>query len=288
MNLTILSAIALLGVSTSVHAQSNVAQMGDTGISSAELSGVLSTLTENERTQLVRNPQALDQFVRALLIQRFVLAKATAAKHDQDPAVAAKLERTREAAITESYLQSVSEPPADFPSEELLTSTYEENKAALLVPKAWHLAQIFIADPEKSETAESRLATVEKQLAEKGADFASVARVSSDDRTSSPAGGDLGWLQENLIQPAIRDAVADLKLNSVSKPIRLDDGWHIVKLLDTRAATTPTLDQVKPQLTARLRANKSAELRQEMIATMLEKNPAAINEIELRKIKPTP
>lgn len=284
----LLSSLLILSGISALRAQAVVAQMGDVEVPASEISEILGAMKSQGESLPKEDPEALDKIVRALVIQKFVLSKALAEKHDQDPAVIAKLRRTHDAAITESYLQSISLPPEGYPSEEELSAAYEENKAALLVPKAWHLAQIYISSGKDEAGSKKRLDAVTKQLEEAGADFASIARVSSDDRSSSPTGGDLGWLQENLIQPPIREAIRDLKLNAISKPVLMDDGWHIIKLIDSREATTPTLSQVKEQLKARLRAAKSQEIRQKYLSELLLENPPAVNGIELRKLTPAP
>lgn len=283
----ILSPLLFLAAPADIHAQA-VAQMGDVELPASEISDILASMKTGDESLPAQDPEALDKFVRALVVQRFVLGKALAEKHDLDPAVAASLKRTRDAAITESYLRKISIPPADYPSKDEIATAYEENIAALQVPKAWHLAQIFVAKTEDAADSKKRLGRIQQQLDAEGADFASIARVSSDDRSSSPSGGDLGWLQENLIQPPVREALTGLKLNTVSKPIVMEDGWHIIKLLDSREATTPTLDQVSTQLKARLREVKAQQNRQDYLSNLLEKNPPAINGIELRKLNSKP
>ncbi|MBC7980126.1 MAG: peptidylprolyl isomerase [Armatimonadetes bacterium] len=273
-----------------LQAEDIIGKIGSVELPTSEVQTLIASLKDTEEAPAELNPEALDQFVRALLVQRLVLQQAIAEKHDQKPNVSAQILRTRDAAIAESYLLSVSKAPAAYPTEKELAEAYEQNKGSFLVPKSWLLAQIFVSNPKesKAQDAEKRLDSIVKQLSEPSADFASIARVSSDDRNSSANGGELGWLQENLIQPAIRDTLPTLKLNQVSKPIRLDDGWHIIKILDVREANTPALDQVKPQLKARLRAQKAQENRQLFLSKLLEANPPAINGIELLKLKSTP
>ena len=266
-----------------------VGKIADIELTTEEAKRLVLSLGESAEAPADLNPEAIERIVRTLLVQRLVLQEAETAKHADDPAVAARIVSAQQAALAESYLQSVSAPPANFPTETELSEAYQTNKAAFLIPKSWHLAQIFISAPSASENEETekRLESIIKQLAEPNADFASIARVSSDDRNSSASGGDLGWLQENMIQPAIREALPALKLNGISKPIRLEDGYHIIRLIDAKEASTPTLDQIKPQLKARLRAQKAQQNRQEWLTALLEKNPPAINGIELLKLKET-
>ena len=282
---------------TAVSAASEiVGKIADIELTTEEAKSLVLTLGESGEVQADVSPEALDGLVRALLVQRLVLREAEVAKHGDSPDVAARILRAQQAALAESYLQSVTAPPASYPSETEISEAYETNKTSFLVPKSWHLAQIFISAPADSanEESEKRLKSVVMQLSAPNADFASIARVSSDDRNSSANGGDLGWLQENMIQPAIREVLPGLKLNGISNPVRLEDGYHIIRLIDAKEASTPTLDQIRPQLKARLRAQKAQQNRQEWLAALLEKNPPAINGIELLKLqettptKPTP
>ena len=57
-------------------------------------------------------------------------------------------------------------------------------------------------------------------------------------------------------------------------------------MLDIREAYTPTLDQIRPQLVTRLRAEREKIRRQEFLTHLIKENPVAINEIELSKLQP--
>ena len=288
MFIKIISLIA--AVTTPVLAGEILGKIGEVEVTTNEVKSLLDSINASGETTAPLNSESLDQFVRALLIQRLVLQQAASAKHDQKPEVIEQLRRTKEAALAESYLREQSQPAAEYPSQEELTTAYNDNKASFKIPKSWLLSQIYIADTKNGDSTEAkkRLDVILKQLDAPGADFESIARINSDDRTSATQGGELGWLQENLIQPAIREVLPSLKLNQLSKPIRMEDGWHIIKFLDTREETIPTLEQITPQLKNRLRALKAQENREKFLATLIEKNPPAINGIELQKLQSNP
>lgn len=208
---------------------------------------------------------------------------------DQHPAFTAQFEKLRENALIESYLQSVSQPPADFPSEADLQAVYEANRAALTAPRQVRLAQIYIAAPRSADSAtqdeaRARLDDVKKKLAQKGADFAALARVESDEKRSAANGGELGWLTDGQFRPEILDTLKNLAAGQVGEPLRLDDGWHILKALEVREARPLTLDEVRSQLAQRLRAERAQANRQTHLARLLEKNPVTINELALSQV----
>jgi peptidylprolyl isomerase len=263
-------------------------RIGDIEVTTDQLRESIAGI-EGANTNTANNPQALGQYARALLLQRLLLQQASEQKWDQDPAVISRMVRAREAALSESYLESKSKPDASYPSEQEIKDAYEANKSKLLIPKSYELAQIFIESPESGDAAtqakaKSKLEEVRKQLAAKDADFSSIARTSSDEKSSAENGGKIGWLAENQIQPEIRSKLPNLKLKAVSEPIRLNAGWHIIKLLDVREARPPTLDEIRDNLVTSMREEKSRELRQNFIAELLKKHPLAINEIELMKL----
>ena len=273
--------VLLLLASAAARADTVLGKVGEIELTTTETREALAGLQASQEADLAKDPAAVGQYVRALLIQRLVLRQAAEKKFDQDPAVIAKLVRARETALADAFLESHSTPPEDYPSETELQAAYESAKPSLLLPRAWRLAQIFTKE-------ESKLPEIKKQLAAKGADFASLARTHSEEKTSAANGGEIGWLAENQIQPAIKDKLPKLAANSVTEPIRLDDGWHIIKLLETREAATATLQQVRPQLIARLRADRAKQLRSDFIAGLVKEHPLAINEIELSKILSAP
>lgn len=288
---TILNLVTLLSLSTIsiLKAESSVlGRIGDIEVTTEQLRESLAGI-DGANDAAKNNPQALAEYARALLLQRLVLQKAREQKWDQDPAVIARMVRAREAALSESYLESKCKPDASYPTDQEIKDAYEANKSKLLIPKSYELAQIFIDSPENGDTtaqskAKSKLEEVRKQLSSKNADFASIARTSSDEKSSAENGGKIGWLAENQIQPEIRSKLPNLKPKAVSEPIRLKAGWHIIKVLDVREARPPTLDEIRDNLVTSMCEEKSRELRQSYIAELLKQHPLAINEIELLKL----
>jgi peptidylprolyl isomerase len=257
-------------------------KVGDIEITGSEIREIVAGLEAEQQTALAKDPAALGQFVRALLVQRLVLQQALEKKWDQDPAVIARLVRARESALTESFLQNASQPDPGYPNEAELTDAYEASKSKLLIPRSYRLAQIYIAKDK------AKLEGVQKQLKAKNADFAALARTTSEEAASAAQGGEIGWLTEEQIQPEMRAKLPDLTLGAVSEPIKLQDGWHILKVLDLRESRTPTLDEVRDSFVTQLRADRSRIKRQEYLAGLIKEHPLAINEIELTKAAAKP
>lgn len=284
----IVVASVVAGVSTPARGAEGgvVAKIGEQEIKLEELKAAFDGLDPAQKAEFARNPALLGQAVRELLVQRLVLKEAVAKNWDQRPEVIAQLSRVKDAAIVESYLQSVAQPPAAYPSEAEIKAAYEAAKANLKVPKQWHLAQIFISAPEGAdklvlEAAQLELESVKRNLKAPNADFAAIARAQSDEKESAIRGGEIGWLAETQIIPELRKPVMTMSKGAISEPIRLADGWHILRVLDIRPERIAELEEVKAQLSAQLRAERTRQLSQAFLAKVLRENPVSINEIAL-------
>lgn len=266
-------------------------RIGDLEVKVEDIRSSLANLGARDESAISRDPAVLNQVVRSLLVQKVILKEALAKQWEQQPAVVAQLEQVRQGTISESYLQSITQPPADYPNEAEVKSAYESSKASILVPRSYRLAQIFIshlkgADKATTEQAQSKLEMIRRSLKPKDADFAAIASAESEERDSASRGGEIGWLSETQIQPEIRSQLTNLTLNAISEPIRLNDGWHIIKVIDIREPYTPTLDQIRGQLVQQLRTERTRTNSQAYIAKLLQENPLAINELALSKILP--
>jgi peptidylprolyl isomerase len=172
------------------------------------------------------------------------------------PETQALLARVRDAAIAESFLESVTAIPPDYPANAEITALYESRKDSLRLPAQYRLAQIFIASADDKPKAKSKADALAKQV--KSGDFAALATANSDEPVSAAKGGEVGWLAEDSIQPAIRKALSGAGKDAIAGPIELGDGFYFVKILDLREPRTATLDEVRPQLIAALRQERAA------------------------------
>lgn len=269
-----------------VAADEVIARVGGVDVTATEVRALLDGLSPQQREALSKDPAALGRLLRQLLAGRLLLAEAEAQKWDRRPEVAAAIERARQSVIVESYLKTKAVAPAGYPSEAEVASAYDANRTSFLVPRQYRLAQIFIALPKGADkaaeaAAQKKLAAVQAALKPKGADFLALAKQFSDEEG---AGADPAFAVETAIRPEIRERIAGLDEGGVTDPLRLDDGWHLVKLIETRAAYTRPLDEVRPQLVEALRREKAQAEAQAYMAGLLQANPAAINEIALSRL----
>jgi len=88
-----------------------------------------------------------------------------------------------------------------------------------------HAAHILVAAPAQAEDLKAQLSA--------GADFAELARLTSLDASTRPAGGDLGWSPQGyLLVPEVDQAAWALAPGETSDILESALGYHIVRLLE--------------------------------------------------------
>ena len=144
------------------------------------------------------------------------------------------------------------------------TDFYEQNKKRFGVEEQRRASHILInlkkgASAADKATAKAKAEQLLAQVRKTPADFAKVAKASSEDPGSAPNGGDLDFFGKGAMTPVFEDAVFKLKLNEISDVVESDFGFHIIEVTAIKPASFRTLDQVKPEIVADIKKQKAAK-----------------------------
>jgi len=77
-----------------------------------------------------------------------------------------------------------------------------------------------------------------------GAPFQNVAQQFSA-APSATRGGDAGWIVEGTVQPALQQAMEQLEVGQLSRPIPVEGGVYIIYMRDKRDGSSASLAQIK-------------------------------------------
>ena len=102
-----------------------------------------------------------------------------------------------------------------------------------IVPVKYQLSQICIyPDREAANAAvKERLLSLRERIIN-GENFATLARLYSEDPGSARRGGELGMASKSIFWPAFSDAAMSLKPGLISQIIETPDGFHLIEVLD--------------------------------------------------------
>ncbi|HTS52596.1 MAG TPA: peptidylprolyl isomerase [Burkholderiales bacterium] len=284
--------IVLSSVWAAVPAQQPdvIATMGAQQLRAADLKRLIDALPPDARKRLAGDLNALDRLVREELVRQSILTEAKQQGWDKKPDVQLMMDRAREQALLQAYVNNLARPAAGYPSEDEVKGYYEASKGSYTQPAEFELAQIFIASPADADkavaaNAQKKAVDVAARVQKAPADFAKIAKESSDHKESAARGGELGWVPETQLIPEVRAAVARMTKGEVSAPIRSDGGWHIVRLADRKVSVTRPLPEVRDQIVATMRLRKAQEVERRYIEDLLSKSAVSVNQADLQKLQ---
>ena len=146
----------------------------------------------------------------------------------------------------------------------------DQRGGAPVIVQQTHARHILIRTNEliSESEARNRLLGLRERI-ENGADFAELARLQSQDGSSSK-GGDLGWLSPGDTVPDFERTMNQLAIKQLSEPVRTEFGWHLIQVLDRR---NEDMSKERQRLTVRqaLRERKSDEAYQEWLRQLRDK-----------------
>ena len=224
-------------VAAPVFAQ-NVATVNGTSIPQARADAMIT----EQRAQGAPDSEQLRAAVKEELVRREVLSQEARKKGlEKNASVQAQVELARQAVLIRSYLLDYvkSHPVSDAD----IKAEYDKIKSQV-GDKEYKARHILV---EKEEDAKAIIAKLDK-----GEKFDDLAKQSKDPG-SKEKGGDLGWANPASFVKPFSDAMVKLEKGKyTAAPVKTDFGFHVIKLEDTRALKSPTLEEAKPQLKQRL------------------------------------
>ncbi len=139
--------------------------------------------------------------------------------------------------------------------EATLHKLYEDQKARF-VSSEQRLASHILVKVDKNANADAQKAALAKaqdiaKEAKSGKDFAALAKADSEDPGSKAQGGDLGWLDKGVTDPAFEAALFSMKKGDISEPVKSDEGYHIIQLRDIKSEKVRPFDEVKAELASK-------------------------------------
>ncbi|MGO1071461.1 SurA N-terminal domain-containing protein [Lysobacter sp. CA199] len=183
-------------------------------------------------------------------------------------------------------LNGAAMPPPAPPTEEALRQRYESEKSKFLAAEQRLISHIQInvpagADAAAQKAAEDKAKQIATQAKATGADFAAIARASSEDLGSKAAGGDLGWINKGDIPGAFDEAAFKLQAGQISDPVKGDGGWHVIQVREIKSGQQQSFELVRDTLlreetqTGRERAFNDFSAK---LVDMVYKNPTTLAE----------
>lgn len=184
--------------------------------------------------QSLSDAQLFDGIVNQI-VQQELLSQAAG---DVEDSLKYQIDNEKRVLIAGNVLETMSKAAV---TDDALKDAYDAKFAEFEPGREYHAAHILVGTEEEAQEIVADL--------EGGADFANLAREKSTG-PSGPNGGDLGWFGLGMMVAPFEEAVVEMKEGAVSEPVQTQFGWHVIKLMETRLASVPPLEEVQDELTA--------------------------------------
>jgi peptidyl-prolyl cis-trans isomerase C len=208
-------------------------------------------------------------FVVEFLVERHLLAQLANKEGISDSEdYKRRLAAYQAKALRDSYLSQVISPKV---SEDEIKAVYEEESKKVKETERIRARHILVANEKEANDIAGKIA--------EGGKFEDLAKQYSLDG-SKDYGGDLGYFTAPEMVPAFSKAAFALKKGEVSKPVKTDFGWHIIKLEDRKQGAAQPYDQVRSAIRNVLVRKKVTET----LASLKDKAKVEIVDPELKKI----
>ncbi|TET06628.1 MAG: hypothetical protein E3J83_05880 [Candidatus Atribacteria bacterium] len=254
-------------VETILPPETILASFGGQTITLGEFNQIWEEVPEDYKLQLDKS-MVLDQMIsEKLLIQE---AKNMGLEEDND--VLEQIKKMAEQILVQALIEREILDKIKVNDEEVL-EYYEQNKDSFTEKEQVHLYNILLETEEEAQDVLEQLKA--------GGDFSEIA-IEKSAGPSAAQGGDLGYLSKGTMIPEIEEVIFALEVEELSKVIKTDFGFHILKITEKKPETIKTLEEVKEDIIQTLLPDKQKEAFENLLEELKSKSEIEINEEALQ------
>ncbi len=223
-----------------------------------------------------RDPKTKQEFLQGWLAQEILYRQALQDKLSDKPEVQRVVHDLTRQALSQQLMNEQLASRIHVTDSDLQTY-YAANKDKYVEPERAKISHILVKEEGQAKELLQRL--------KDGADFAAIAKESSQDEATKGSGGRIaddvlkgsnvpGIGDANEINVAIFAAQAPAV---VDKPFKTDKGWEIIKVEEKQAQRPKGFEEVQQQVAMQLLRQKREEVQRDYIKEMMDKHQVVIH-----------
>lgn len=239
--------------------------IGGTRITVADFNERVANLPERYR-QIAQKRKAA--YIQELINDTLLYQEALRLGFDRDEEAKKVIEEAKKKILIAKLLNSEIESKIEISEEEII-SYYDSNKDRYTMPEIMRASHILL------NTAEDAKEVIDE--INSGVSFENAARARSLDPTAQK-GGDIGFFPKGQLMPEFDQACSRLNVGETSAAVRTSLGYHIIKLTDRRPPAERPLDQVRDEISLRIREVKKRESFNALLEKLKNSTEIKVNE----------
>lgn len=244
--------LALLAIVAMPAFAQNLAVVNGKAIPSSRADAVVKQVVA--QGQQPDSPQLREAVKKDLIAREVMMQEALKQGYEKDATVKSQMENARQTiiinALVRDYMAKNPVKDADVKAE------YDRFKTQA-GDKEYHVRHILVGTDAEAKAIIVKL--------KGGAKFEELAKQSKDTGTAAN-GGDLDWATPTSFPKVFSDAFVGLQKGAITETaVQTPNGFHIIKLDDTRATKLPPLEEVKGQIEEALQQKKLQAYQEAMV-----------------------
>lgn len=250
-----------------------VAVVGNRRITAHDIDSIIATAPANMRDQFTTTEQYRKLVDRAVT-EEAVYQAAKAAGADKEPGYQAEAARSAREILLRRYYQGRMDAMPTVP-DSTIQAHYEAHKEEYAIAPRARVRHMQFATRTKAESV--------RRLLEKGGLWDALCRTNSTDTATRNDGGILGFVTPEIEYvpgvgkaPSIIAAAFELKEGEISKPLKSDKGWHLIRVESVEPKGYQPLSAVRAQIEGQLSSEREAAYSRALLDSLKERANAAV------------
>lgn len=229
---------------------SYVARVGKTIITEADIEREFKSLPPQIQ-KVFEGKEGMEKFVDELVKKEMLYQEAQKRGLENNPEYKKKLDEFKKLTLISILLEKEIEEKVKISDNEA-RSYYDSHKEDFMTNNQIRASHILVRTEDEANSIISEI--------KKGADFAKLAQAKSIDRGSAKNGGDLGYFSKGQMVSEFEGAAFRLKVGEISKPVKTQYGYHIIKVTEKKEGKPIEFEKIKDLVIQKLTAEKQKEV----------------------------
>jgi EpsD family peptidyl-prolyl cis-trans isomerase len=251
-----------------------LAKVGTSQITQADFNREFQSLPDYAR-QMFQGAAGKEKFLDEIVKKEVLYQEAIKKGMDKNPDFIRKVEDFKKLTLISELLEKEIMSKAKMTDQEI-REYYDKHKQDFATTNQIRVSHILVKTEEEANKVLERL--------KKGEKFEAVAKKESVDRESGQKGGDLGYFSRGQQVPDFVRAAAALKVGEIGKPVKSEDGYHIVVMTDKKMGPVIEFERVKDMISQKLSGEKQKEAFDKYLAELKKNYPVEINKDALQNL----
>jgi peptidyl-prolyl cis-trans isomerase C len=202
-----------------------------------------------ERAAQFNNEQGRKKLLDELVNQNLFLADAVDSKIEETAEFQNEMARMKEVILTQVNVNTTMKGIGIVETE--IEEYFNANKSKYDLPDSTNTSHILV-------DSEDLINDIHAKLMKNEIEFTDAAKEHSK-CPSNQKGGELGMFPRGQMVPEYEAVAFDMEIGEVSKPVKTQFGYHIIKLNAKEEAIEAKFEDVKTQVANELRSQKQNE-----------------------------